>query len=135
MSFFRSPLKFSGIPASPEPLRRQTIEVVRMLSPFPPKAVEEVGSDPLHARIGSLGSGTVGRRMEVTRRDAQAVGPPDRGRVEAEVPFRAGIDRGGVGPFVFAEIRRPLRQHLQAGNPGWLAVPLPADEPRDAIAV
>src|SRR5260370_31914483 len=79
--------------------------------------------------------GAVGGRVLVGGRGAQAVGPPDGGGVEHEIVLGSRIDRGRVGAFRAAVGELTLGDDFEAGNIGRVAVPFPADESRNAVAV
>src|SRR6266566_4336220 len=63
-----------------------------------PHALQKVARDLLRARIRPLGRG-IDRRPHVSRRLAQAVGPPTGGGIENRVPARAVVDGRGVRSF------------------------------------
>src|SRR5207249_6468632 len=60
---------------------------------------------------------------------------PNRGGVENEIVFGTGINRGRVDAFRAAVGELALSYHFQTRDIGWVAVPFPADETWDAVAV
>src|SRR5262249_42042738 len=99
------------------------------------KTFKKVLCYSLHPRVGTLRLRPVSRGMLITRRGAEAVGPPDRRGVEHNISLRAGINRrrrcalgATAGPFA-------LGGDLQARNVGGVAMPFPADQARNAVAV
>src|SRR5712692_455676 len=100
-------------------------------------SLEEVPGDLPGARVRAFGRGIDGR-SNVTGRLRKAVAPPAGGGIEDEIAARAGINCGGVSTAVELagfRLRRAGGHDFQARNPGRIAVPLPADQAGDAVAL
>src|SRR5207253_9634290 len=102
---------------------------------LPFEAVKQIRRNPLNPWIGSVGFGTVGGRMEIPWRSTQTVRPPDRGGVEDEIILGAGVEGRGIGALGPPARQLAAGHHFEAGNVRRVAVPFPADKPRDTVAV
>src|SRR5579871_647409 len=73
--------------------------------------------------------------MLITERSAQTIGPPDGGRIEDQVPTGAWVKRGRVGSFRSPVGQFPAGHDFQTGNRRRIAMPFPAYQARNAVAV